>query len=235
MSSEERSKLDDFSGMARLFPLPNLVLFPNVVQPLHIFEPRYRQLMADALAGDRLIGMALLAPSHGRQIAGLPIVHPVLCLGHVFREERMPDGRFNLLLQGVARARIVEELPSGKLYREARVELMHEVPAASADQEEELRQTLMEKVSAWFIHQPAAQTQLKKLFQGSLTLGMLCDVLGFALPLQLELKQELLEMVDIEERANMLLTCLDENPPPDGEEESPRKPAQKFPPDFSRN
>ena len=235
MSSEERSKLDHFSGNARLFPLPNLVLFPNVVQPLHIFEPRYRQLMADALAGDRLIGMALLAPFAGSQISGLPVVHPVICLGRVFREERMADGRFNLLLQGVARARILEELPSGKLYREARVELLQEIPAASSDQEEELRQSLMGKVSAWFIHQPAAQNQLKKLFQGTLTLGMLCDVLGFALPLQLELKQELLEMVDIEERANLLLTSLEENPPPDEEEEISRKPAQKFPPGFSQN
>jgi Lon protease-like protein len=235
MSSEERSKLDHFSGMARLFPLPNLVLFPNVVQPLHIFEPRYRQLMADALAGDRLIGLGLLDPTAGIQITGLPVIHPVICLGSIFREERMPDGRFNLLLQGVARARIVEELPSGKLYREARVELLQEIPAASADQEEELRHTLMERVSAWFHHQPAAQTQLKKLFKGSLTLGMLCDVLGFALPLQLELKQELLEMVDIEERANMLLTCLEENPPPESEEETTSKRGHKFPPDFSLN
>lgn len=235
MSSEERSKLDHFSGMARLFPLPNLVLFPNVVQPLHIFEPRYRQLMADALAGDRLIGMGLFDPTAGIQISGLPVIHPVICLGTIFREERMPDGRFNLLLQGVARARIVEELPSGKLYREARVELLQEIPAASADQEEELRNTLMERVSAWFHHQPAAQTQLKKLFKGSLTLGMLCDVLGFALPLQLELKQELLEMVDIEDRANMLLTCLEENPPPESEEETTTRREQKFPPDFSAN
>lgn len=235
MSSEERSKLENFSGMARLFPLPNLVLFPHVVQPLHIFEPRYRQLMADALAGDRLIGMALLAPSNSCQITGLPVIHPVICLGQIFREERMADGRFNLLLQGVARARIIEELPSGKLYREAKVELLQEIPAASGEQEEELRQTLMQRVSSWFIHQPAAQSQLKKLFKGSLTLGMLCDVLGFALPLQLELKQELLEMVDIEERTNMLLTCLEENPPPEPEEETVRRKARRFPPDFSVN
>jgi Lon protease-like protein len=235
MSSQDRSKLDQFSGVARLFPLPNLVLFPNVVQPLHIFEPRYRQMMADALANDRLIGMGLLDQGSPGQISGLPVIHPVICLGHIFREERMPDGRFNFLLQGVARARIVEELPSGKLYREVRVELLHEVPAASGDQEEELRQTLMQRVSDWFIHQPAAQTQLKKLFKGSLTLGMLCDVLGFALPLPLELKQELLEMVDIEERANTLLTSLEENSPPEAEDEPAPKPAQRFPPDFSLN
>ena len=233
MPSENQPKLESFSGHARLFPLPNLVLFPHVVQPLHIFEPRYRQMITDALATDRLIGTALVGPT--TQIASLPNIHPVICLGHIFREERMPDGRFNLLLQGVARARLIEELPSGKLYREARVELLHEVPTASLEEEDELRQTLMQKVNAWFIHQPAAQKQLRKLFKGSLTLGMLCDVLGFALPLQLEVKQELLEMVDIQERANMLLISMDENPPPDAEEDPSRRKPRPVPPEFSLN
>ena len=65
--SQDPLTLENFTGTVRLFPLPNLVLFPNVAQPLHVFEPRYRQLMADSLAADRLIAMALLQPGWGRR------------------------------------------------------------------------------------------------------------------------------------------------------------------------
>src|SRR5262245_52740264 len=94
-----------FAGTARLFPLPNLVLFPNVAQPLHIFEPRYRQLMADALADDRLITMALLRPGWEQDYHKSPPLYPVACVGRIAQEQRLPDGRFNLLLQGLCRAR----------------------------------------------------------------------------------------------------------------------------------
>ena len=71
----------EFSGKVRLFPLPNLVLFPHVMQPLHIFEPRYRFLLEDALATDRLIAMALLAPGWENDYEGRPPLYPMACLG----------------------------------------------------------------------------------------------------------------------------------------------------------
>ena len=104
--SDDPTSLGDFSGRARLFPLPNLVLFPSVVQPLHIFEPRYRQLMEDALKDDRLIAMALLQPGWEDDYYKNPPIYPVVCLGRVHKEERLPDGRWNLLLHGLARARV---------------------------------------------------------------------------------------------------------------------------------
>ena len=105
--SQNPSSLDDFGGTARLFPLPNLVLFPHVVQPLHIFEARYRQMMADALDDDRLLAMALLRPGWEEEYDKRPAIHPMVCLGRIAEEERLADGRYNLMLQGLSRARVV--------------------------------------------------------------------------------------------------------------------------------
>src|SRR3954471_16357024 len=107
--SQDAFSLDDFDGIVRLFPLPNLVLFPHVAQPLHIFEPRYRQLMADALDGDRLIAMATLRPGWEEEYHKRPPIHDMVCLGKIRQEKRLPDGRYDLLLQGVCRARVLEE------------------------------------------------------------------------------------------------------------------------------
>src|SRR5688572_13598633 len=102
---------EDFSGRARLFPLPNLVLFPHVMQPLHIFEPRYRELLEDALAGDMIIAMALLMPGWQPQYDEQPPISPVVCLGRVMTHVRQDDGRYNILLVGARRARVRQEVP----------------------------------------------------------------------------------------------------------------------------
>src|SRR6516164_287400 len=115
-------ELQNFEGIARLFPLPNMVLFPFVIQPLHIFEERYRQMTADALASDRLICMALLRPGWEAEYSGRPPIHSVACLGRIVADQRLDDGRYNLLLRGLARVRIVEEIEPGQTYRRARVE-----------------------------------------------------------------------------------------------------------------
>src|SRR6516225_2957725 len=124
--SDDSAALDHFNGTVRLFPLPNLVMFPQVMQPLHIFEPRYRQLTTEALAGDRLIAVVLLRPGWEANYTGRPDVHPVACLGRIVVEQRLDDGRFNILLRGLSRIRIMEELETGKQYRAARAELLHD-------------------------------------------------------------------------------------------------------------
>ena len=93
---------EQFSGQARLFPLPNLVLFPHVIQPLHIFEPRYVELLHDAIQSDKLIAIALLAPGWENDYDGRPAIEPVACLGRVMTWQTQPDNRFNLLLLGAA-------------------------------------------------------------------------------------------------------------------------------------
>ena len=108
-----------------IFPLPNVVLFPHVFLPLHIFEPRYRAMVADALDEDRLIGMVLLRPGWEGDYDGTPPVFPIGCAGLITYHEQLPDGRSNIVLRGVEKFRIHGEEP-GRPYRVARVESLHE-------------------------------------------------------------------------------------------------------------
>jgi Lon protease-like protein len=108
-----------------IFPLPNAVLFPNVFLPLHIFEPRYRAMVADALRGDRIIGMTLLRPGFDAHYEGRPPVFPVGCAGLITHSEALPDGRYNIVLRGMERFRITGEDES-RAYRLAHVEALPE-------------------------------------------------------------------------------------------------------------
>src|SRR5438876_645259 len=109
------------SDLLPLFPLPNVVLFPNVFLPLHIFEPRYRAMVADALASDRMIGMVLLKPGWEAEYEGRPPIYPIGCSGVITHVERLKDGRYNLVLRGVERFRILQE-DDGRSYRRATVD-----------------------------------------------------------------------------------------------------------------
>src|SRR5437763_13593816 len=97
------------SELLPLFPLPNVVLFPNVFLPLHIFEPRYREMVADAVDADRMIGMVLLRPGWDRDYEGRPPIYPIGCSGVITHVERLPDGRYNMVLRGVARFRVLAD------------------------------------------------------------------------------------------------------------------------------
>lgn len=115
-----------------LFPLPSTVLFPQIPLPLHIFEPRYRTMMADALAGERVIGMVLLKPGFESDYEGRPPVYSVGCAGHIAKYEALPDGRYNLILSGARRFRIRAESHEHP-YRLAEVEYLDENEAPSAE------------------------------------------------------------------------------------------------------
>src|ERR1700704_1541542 len=120
------------SDLLPLFPLPNVVLFPNVFLPLHIFEPRYREMVADALASDRMIGMVLLKPGWQHAYEGRPPVYPIGCSGVITHVERLEDGRYNIVLRGVERFRILEE-DHGLPYRRASVEPLADRMLADED------------------------------------------------------------------------------------------------------
>jgi Lon protease-like protein len=109
-----------------VFPLPNVVLFPNVFLPLHIFEPRYRAMVSDALAGDRIIGMILLKPGFEADYEGRPPIYSIGCAGVITHAEAQPDGRYNIVLRGLEKYRIVSEDES-KAYRLAHVEVLSEI------------------------------------------------------------------------------------------------------------
>lgn len=116
-----------------LFPLPNVVLFPGVFLPLHIFEPRYRTMTEEALDGDRLIGMVLLKPGYEAEYEGRPPIYPIGCSGLITHAERLADGRFNLVLQGLERFRVREE-DDARVYRVGVIERLTGDTAAAADE-----------------------------------------------------------------------------------------------------
>jgi Lon protease-like protein len=226
--NEDLWSLENFSGEARLFPLPNLVLFPHVVQPLHVFEPRYRQLTADALAGDKLVTMALLRPGWEPDAAGLPPIFPVACLGRIIAHKELADGRSILLLRGLSRVRIVEETPAHKPYRVARVALMPDVSVLTLDEARTMRQRLAELILARFQGSDADRVQLRDLFEGEMPLGGMCDVLSHQVPLAPERKQKLLDETDVAVRTRELIRALEAITPP-------RRVPRKYPVEFSAN
>jgi uncharacterized protein len=141
-----------------IFPLPSVVLFPNVFLPLHIFEPRYRQMVADALAGDRMIGMVLLKPGFEGDYEGRPPIFRTGCAGLITHVERLEDGRFNLVLRGIDKFSVhSEENPgSDPPYRRAAITTIDET-IAGAD-----RDTLK-------MERRRLETFLTPFFEGAIT------------------------------------------------------------------
>jgi Lon protease-like protein len=115
-----------------VFPLPNLVLFPNAVVPLHIFELRYRTMVRDALSGERVIAMGLLKPGWEGDYDGSPEYYPLGCLARFEEVEWLPNDCYSLVVKGLARVmlgRVVREYP----YRAAKVELLPQEPCSEDD------------------------------------------------------------------------------------------------------
>lgn len=107
-----------------IFPLPNAVLLPGGLMPLHVFEPRYREMTRDCLDGGRLLAVARLRPGYEDNYDGRPAVYPSCGLGRIIASEELADGRFLLVLRGVGRVRIEAELPPVRSYREVRAHLI---------------------------------------------------------------------------------------------------------------
>ena len=136
-SCELDSTLRDFSGLAPLFPLPNVVLFPQALLPLQISEPRYRQLTADVLEGERLIAMGLMRPGWERLPGNaIPPIHRIVGLGKIIAHEKLDDGRYYLVLRGLARTKLLSEKLVDLPYRIGQLELCTEVlPESPLDQQ----------------------------------------------------------------------------------------------------
>ena len=224
---------EEFLGKVRLFPLPNLVLFPHVMQPLHVFEPRYRDLLEDALAGDGLIAMAALAPGWKRDHEGRPALYPIACLGRITTHCRLRDGTYNVLLLGLRRVRLLCELSTSRRFREAEAELCDDVcPAHSSAKRKVLRQQLREAVLHVLPTLPEAEEQLDQLLGNDMPLGTLTDVIGYILDIDTGHKLSLLAEVDVLRRAELLLRHLSDAA---AELASLQEPALYFPPEFSNN
>ena len=191
------------SELLPIFPLPNVVLFPQVFLPLHIFEPRYRTMVTDALAGDRMIGMVLLQPGWEVDYDGRPPVYAVGCSGLITHFERLPDGRYNIVLRGLERFRITSEDDS-RAYRRALVQPLAE-PALEEHDRTALRQHRMQLESI-----VAAVTRGEEL-QGSAAMSDedLVNALSQYLDFEPLEKQALLERPCLRSRAGALLELLE--------------------------
>jgi Lon protease-like protein len=196
----------DFSGHAPLFPLPNVVLFPQALLPLHIFETRYRQMTADALAADSLIAMALLRESDEARSDEAPEIWPTVGLGRIVAHQQLPDGRYYLVLRGTARCRVLYEEPTNKLYRIGRLELVTDVEPPLMESGR-LTRRLLQRFSQLF---PAVKEHAiwQQVTERTLPLGAVCDLLVSALPLKPEGAQQFLEELDSAKRCEMLWEVL---------------------------
>jgi uncharacterized protein len=186
-----------------IFPLPNVVLFPNVFLPLHIFETRYREMLEDALKGDRIIGMVLLRPGWEGNYEGRPPVYPIGCAGVISHAERLPDGRFNIVLRGMEKFQIGGE-ETGRLYRIARVIALPEPSAESVRSEMRGERRRLE---ALLMPQPEGQPDPK--VHSSMPDEDLVNALAQYLEFDPVEKQALLERNGLLDRCRSLIELLE--------------------------
>ena len=187
-----------------LFPLPNVVLFPNVFLPLHIFEPRYRAMTADALKGDRIIGMVLLRPGHETNYEGRPTVYDVGCAGVITHSQALADGRYDIVLRGIEKFRITSE-DLTRPYRIGHVEAIAE--AISPEEAQPLRhqRQRLEAVLAAAVERVRAEPK----FPPSVPDEDLVNALAQYLDLEVLEHQALLECNGVLARCRALIDLLE--------------------------
>lgn len=196
----EQAKLFPIPDRLPVFPLPTVVFFPKTYLPLHIFEPRYRQMVADATIGGQCIAMALLKEGWETDYHGNPAIYPILCIGRIVSVHPFSDGRSNILLQGLASCEIQEE-HFEKPYREAtiRVKSMRSEERLAAD----VRHALIE-VLGRYLQMREDTTAWQKFFREDVSDEVLVNTLSTYLgctPLE---KQFLLEADGLQQRARRL-------------------------------
>ncbi|MDB4957580.1 MAG: peptidase lon domain protein [Myxococcales bacterium] len=188
----------DSAALAALpiFPLPNCVLLPGGLLPLHVFEPRYRELTRDCLAGSHLMGVARLRPGYETSYYGRPPVYERCGVGRIICSEELPDGRFALLLRGVARVEIARELPvEQRSYRRVEARMLADANVDPRDAVDHHRRliALCDRL-AEVIDQGGPQ--LRDLVRAFDEPGQCADAIAAALVMDADARQELLEACD---------------------------------------
>ena len=178
-----------------MFPLPNVFLFPSTLMPLHIFEPRYRQMIEDSLDGPGRIVIAAVLEGHDDELAGAPPVHHIAGLGEIARHERLPDGRFLIVLAGLARV-LIREVPSQRLYRQVEAIPLREIPVQKS-KEKKLRAELEGAIRK-------RCTDLEDI-PGDMPIAHLADFLLLRLQLPQKEMQDLYSRTSVEDRARRAL------------------------------
>ncbi len=234
---------EDFDGKVRLFPLPSLVLFPHAMQPLHIFESRYCEMLNDAMQSDELIAMATLTkPEPGWK--GDPPVDQTICVGKVVSHVEREDERHNILLVGIKRARIISEVDTARCYRIAQIDVLDDVyPSEGVGGRGQLRADLLQSFGKVIPATKSVQQGLSELLAGTMGLGPITDIIAHTLPLNVSMKLELLDQANVDLRAARLIEFLDGGAvklePATSDETDPEASGSgirlAFPPPFSLN
>ena len=179
-----------------IFPLSNFIFFPQTTVPLNIFEPRYIQMVDDAMKGDRIIGM--VQPKKSNQT--IPILYNVGCAGKIISFNETEDGRYLIVLDGISRFKILEELNNDKLYRECKVNF-NKFSNDINNQKEEIKfsdlELIFKNLKSLFNKQ-GYTINWKELEKQSL--DQTINALSMASPFSLEEKQVLLETINLNER-----------------------------------
>jgi Lon protease-like protein len=186
-----------------LFPLPNFVLFPGLSVPLHIFEPRYREMVGDVAQSHGIIGMMMLKGDWERDYYANPDIYAIGCAGKIAALSRLPDGRFNLILQGVSEFRVVREIRE-RSYRLVEVDWCT-VPSARLELDDQAMMTLHQLLVS-FLGEAANEVWQSLVEQRGLRGAALINSICFHLDIAPIEKQTLLEAG--ESRGNCLLDVL---------------------------
>ena len=203
----------ELPALVPLFPLPNVVLFPSAVLPLHIFEERYKQMTADVLRSHRQVAMALLRAGWEKDYYGRPAIEPVVCVGTILSHERLADGRYNFLLQGHTRARVAREVRRGEEpYRLAELTPLEEVPAPESELTE-LRRRLAAMLGreSYAAALPGGMQFREMLGAAAMPTATVADLLAFhALPVeQVGFRQSLLAEPNVRRRVETVASALE--------------------------
>ena len=192
-----------------IFPLPDQAFFPRTFLPLHIFEARYRAMVNDCMGRDRRLAIVSLKPGYESSSEGRPPVNQVVGIGKIVRCERLPTGRFNIVLRGECRARIERELPADTLYR-----LVRAMPLADVGADRPAVSALSARVKERCLQILEAIGRTRAEMSASLEAvgspGELCDQVASAVLPGPAVRQELLEELDVERRLERLTVALDE-------------------------
>lgn len=179
-----------------------MVLFPWAALPLHIFEPRYRAMVMDAIETDGILAMGQLALGWEQEYGGSPELLPLLCVGTLSRHEQLEGGKFNIVLTGVTRARLLEEWPEqqGRLYREVQAELLPD-PGFDGPEEAQLRQAVVELTARLPMEVAGRLSRVTSRLRG----GAFVDVLASTLVSDVPRRYALLCELDVKKRIQRLL------------------------------
>ena len=211
MPSEPDSRLEPRIDWERvpIFPLPETVFFPRTHLPLHVFEPRYREMTADCI--EQRLPMAICLAKPGEDLSGHAEVFPIAGVGIIERHERLADGRYNLLLRGIARMRIVEERPN-RPYRVVRAEPL---PDRLPDDGERALKTpcataraCVERLAALTASQPTIAAEVLRRLAAATDAALLADTLAGMFVADALARQALLEELDVTARLEKVTSAL---------------------------